>query len=86
MAVAQASSKVIGLGAGGHAKVLIEILQAVGMEITGLLDVDPRLWKSRQMGIIVLGSDELLPKLFEDGAMHTHRPKFRRGCRCCRRF
>jgi len=68
MAFAQASSKVIGLGAGGHAKVLIEILQAMGtVEITGLLDVDPKLWKSKQLGIVVLGSDELLPKLFEDG-------------------
>ena len=47
---------------------LIEILQAMGThEITGLLDVDPKLWKSQQLGIIVLGSDELLPKLFEDG-------------------
>jgi sugar O-acyltransferase (sialic acid O-acetyltransferase NeuD family) len=68
MAVAHAPSKVIGLGAGGHAKVLIEILQAVGIvEITGLLDVDPRLWKTKQLGIVVLGSDELLPKLFADG-------------------
>jgi hypothetical protein len=48
--------------------VLIEILQAVGtVEITGFLDVDPRLWKTRQLGIIVLGSEELLPKFFEDG-------------------
>jgi UDP-perosamine 4-acetyltransferase len=37
------------------------------VEITGLLDVDPKLWKSKQLGIVVLGSDELLPKLFEDG-------------------
>jgi hypothetical protein len=56
MAVAQAFSRVIGLGAGGHAKVLIEILQAVGIvKITGLLDVDPKLWKSRYLGIIVPG-------------------------------
>ena len=69
MAVTQASSKVIGLGAGGHAKVLIEILQAMGtVEITGgLLDVDPMLWKTRQLGISVPESDELLPKLFDDG-------------------
>jgi sugar O-acyltransferase (sialic acid O-acetyltransferase NeuD family) len=46
--------------------VLIEILQAMGtLEITGLLDVDPKLWKSQQLGIIVLGSDELLPELFD---------------------
>ena len=44
-------------GAGGHARVLIEILQAMGaVEITGLLDVDPKLWKTRQLGIIVVGS------------------------------
>jgi UDP-perosamine 4-acetyltransferase len=68
MALAQASSKVIGLGAGGHAKVLIEILLAMGtVEIAGLLDIDPRLWKSKQLGIPVLGSDELLPRLFENG-------------------
>jgi hypothetical protein len=68
MAVAQASSKVIGVGVGGHAKVLIEILQAMGtVELAGLLDVDPKLWKSKQLGIVVLGSDELLPRPFEDG-------------------
>jgi sugar O-acyltransferase (sialic acid O-acetyltransferase NeuD family) len=72
MAVAQASSRVIGLGAGGHAKVLIEILQAMGaMEITGLLDVDPKLWKTKLLGIVVLGSDELLPKLFVHGIRHV---------------
>jgi len=68
MALAKASSKVIGLGAGGHARVLIEILIALGtVEIVGLLDVNPRLWKTEPLGIPVLGSDELLPKLFEDG-------------------
>jgi sugar O-acyltransferase (sialic acid O-acetyltransferase NeuD family) len=68
MALAQASTKVIGLGAGGHARVLIEILTAMGaIEIVGLLEVDSRLWKTKQLGIPVLGSDELLPKLFEDG-------------------
>lgn len=68
MAVAQASSKVIGVGVGDHAKVLIEILQAMGtVEIAGLLDVDPKLWKSKQLGIVVLGYDELLLKLFVDG-------------------
>jgi UDP-perosamine 4-acetyltransferase len=68
MALTQASSKVIGLGAGGHTKVLIEILLGTGaVEIIGLLDINPRLWKSKQLGIPVLGSDDLLPKLFEDG-------------------
>ena len=47
---------------------LVEILQAMGtVDITGLLNVDPKLWKSKQLGIVVLGSDVLVPKLFEDG-------------------
>jgi PglD N-terminal domain len=51
MPVARASSRVIGLGAGGHAKVLIEIFQGVGtVEISGLLDVDPKLWENQATG------------------------------------
>ncbi len=47
---------------------LIEISQAVDTaEMTGLLEVDPKLWKTRQLGMIVLQSDELLRKLIDDG-------------------
>jgi sugar O-acyltransferase (sialic acid O-acetyltransferase NeuD family) len=68
MASGRLSSKIVGLGAGGHAKVVIEILLTKGdFEIAGLLDVNPRLWGSEQMGIPVLGSDDLLPSLFESG-------------------
>lgn len=68
MGLAQSPTKIVGLGAGGHAKVIIEILLAqANLEISVLLDVDPRLWGSKQMGIPVIGSDDLLPGLFESG-------------------
>ena len=38
--------RVVGLGAGGHSKVVIEILQRMGgYELVGLLDPKKELWK-----------------------------------------
>lgn len=60
--------KVIGLGAGGHAKVIIEILtKSGGFEIIGLLDNKKELWNSRILDLPVLGGDELLLKLYNEG-------------------
>jgi sugar O-acyltransferase (sialic acid O-acetyltransferase NeuD family) len=68
MAMGTLSSKVVGLGAGGHAKVLIEILLSRGdLEIVCLLDINPKLWGTKCMGIPILGSDDSLPGLFDDG-------------------
>ena len=55
---------IIGLGAGGHAKVLIDILRLrAEYRIIGLLDTDERRWGTTLLGIPILGSDELLPSL-----------------------
>lgn len=55
---------VIGLGSGGHAKVVIEIIHAMGgCRITGLLDPKKKLWGSEILGIPVLGGDNLLSDL-----------------------
>ena len=60
--------RVIGLGAGGHAKVVIEILRlAGGYELVGLLDPDRRLWTTKVEGLPVLGDDELLRGLLSEG-------------------
>jgi UDP-perosamine 4-acetyltransferase len=56
---------VVVLGAGGHAKVVIEILRACGHEVTGILDADPA--PRTVVGAPVIGGDELLPKLRSDG-------------------
>lgn len=56
------------LGGGGHARVLIECLQARSkVRIEGILDTDPTLRGQRMMGVPVLGGDDLLPKLVQQG-------------------
>jgi sugar O-acyltransferase (sialic acid O-acetyltransferase NeuD family) len=59
--------RVVGLGAGGHARVVIEILLAAGgTEVVGLLDpVSP---SPDVRGVPVLGGDDLLTELDVDGA------------------
>jgi len=60
--------KVIGLGAGGHARVVIEILRCDGMyELAGLLDANTTLHGSSVLGVPVLGDDGLVPALKRDG-------------------
>lgn len=60
--------KVVGLGAGGHAKVLIEILRLNdGLELIGLLDSNPQLKGKNVMGLPVLGDDTLLAELKANG-------------------
>jgi UDP-perosamine 4-acetyltransferase len=64
--------RAVGIGAGGHAKVLLESLQARGdFEVVGLLDADPKLKGTTVLGVQVLGGDELLAKLHADGVSHA---------------
>lgn len=64
--------KVIGLGAGGHAKMLIEIIQAVnGYEIVGLVDPNPALLHTQISGINIIGDDTMLPKLYNQGIKYA---------------
>jgi UDP-perosamine 4-acetyltransferase len=60
---------VVIIGAGGHAKVVIDLLNSSGVPIFGLTDVDgsPR----RILGAPVLGNDEILPSLFTQGVRHA---------------
>ncbi len=52
---------VIGIGAGGHAKVIIDILRAAGEHIVvGLLDADAAKHGSTVLGAPILGGDEKL--------------------------
>jgi len=62
------SKSVIGLGAGGHAKVVIEALRlSGGHEIVGLLDPKPELWNTDVLGVPVLGGDDLLAAMKAQG-------------------
>ena len=63
--------KVIGLGSGGHAKVVIEILRChEAYELVGLLDPKKELWGKHVLGVPVLGDDSLLSTLPDDGVGH----------------
>jgi sugar O-acyltransferase (sialic acid O-acetyltransferase NeuD family) len=56
------------LGAGGHARVLLDILLgAGGVRVDGLLDPDRRLWGTTSFGVPILGGDELIPELASRG-------------------
>lgn len=64
--------RIVGLGAGGHARVVLEILQAIpGHEVVGLLDADRSLWGGDVLGVPVLGGDEGLEGLRADGVSHA---------------
>jgi sugar O-acyltransferase (sialic acid O-acetyltransferase NeuD family) len=63
--------KIAGIGAGGHARVIIDILQCAGEhEIVGIIDRNPDLKGSKVEDVPVIGSDELLPELLGNGIRH----------------
>ena len=63
--------KVIGFGAGGHARVIIDILTTIGgFDIVGLLDAERSLWNTEVLGVTVLGDDSLREELHQRG-IHT---------------
>jgi UDP-perosamine 4-acetyltransferase len=65
-------TRVVGLGAGGHAKVVLDILaRDGGWDVVGLLDPDPTLHGTEILGAAVLGGDELLPELVTQGVTHA---------------
>ncbi|GGJ24902.1 acetyltransferase [Deinococcus roseus] len=54
------TSGVLVVGAGGHAKVVIDTLQAMGQTVTGVLDDRSHLWGGTVLGVPVLGGSDLL--------------------------
>lgn len=63
---------VVGLGAGGHSRVVIEILQqSGGFDIVGLLDARIDLQDTELLGIKILGDDSLLSDLLASGVTHS---------------
>jgi len=63
-----ADRRAVGLGAGGHAKVVIELIQvAGGYDCVGLLDPRPELRGTAVLGVPVLGDDSHLPQLRREG-------------------
>lgn len=60
--------RIVGIGAGGHAAVLIELLRALGnYEIVEVTDANPALWGQEVLGVPIRGGDDRLPALREAG-------------------
>jgi len=66
--MSSAVRQVVGLGAGGHAAILIELLRVVGnYEVVELTDPNPALWGQRILDVPIRGGDERLGVLRETG-------------------
>ena len=64
--------QIIGLGAGGHSKVVIELARATAKyEIVGLLDPRPELQGIRVADVPVCGDDDLLKDFRQQGIGHA---------------
>jgi UDP-perosamine 4-acetyltransferase len=62
------ASRIVGLGAGGHAKILIELLASEGRyALVGLTEFDRTRWGGTLMGYPILGGDGELPRLRSEG-------------------
>lgn len=62
------SRTVVGLGAGGHAKVVIDILSLYDdLEVIGLTNADPATIGHLVLGVPILGGDDILPRLLSQG-------------------
>jgi UDP-perosamine 4-acetyltransferase len=59
------------IGGGGHAAVLIDILQMSGLGVPhAILDSDPSKWGDNLFDVPILGDDNLLPELLDQGVSH----------------
>lgn len=59
---------IVGVGAGGHAKILVELLTTMGgYDLVGFTDSDQARWGTTLMGVPILGGDAELPGLLAKG-------------------
>jgi UDP-perosamine 4-acetyltransferase len=63
--------KIVGIGAGGHARVMIDALRARGVEVGALTDPDEDLLNTRLEGVPVVGGDSEWATLKRDGFTHA---------------
>lgn len=68
--------RAIGIGAGGHSRMLLESLRGrqdveQDVEVVGLVDADPAMKGQSILGVPVLGGDEMLAELARSGVSHA---------------
>jgi UDP-perosamine 4-acetyltransferase len=62
------ATRVVGIGAGGHAKVILDILSFYDeVRVVGLTDADPASRGHSLLGVPILGDDTALPGLLANG-------------------
>ena len=54
------TGRVLLLGAGGHAKVLLDLLRATGVTIVAVVDSNPARWRQKILDIEVAGGDDVV--------------------------
>ncbi len=64
--------RVVGIGAGGHAKVVIDILRHYSdIEMVGLTDANPEMRGRDLLGCPIIGGDDAWPELLAGGVHHA---------------
>lgn len=69
-----APRRLVGIGAGGHARVLIDIARQQGDQVVALLDANPALWGGEVAGVPVLGDEPLIPALLGRAPLPAGQP------------
>jgi sugar O-acyltransferase (sialic acid O-acetyltransferase NeuD family) len=60
--------RIVGLGAGGHAKAVLDILAFYSeFQVVGLTNADPATVGDCILGVPIIGTDDILPRLREEG-------------------
>jgi sugar O-acyltransferase (sialic acid O-acetyltransferase NeuD family) len=66
------TKQIVGVGAGRHSRVVIDILRLAGdFEVVGLVDANQKLWGTHVDGVRVLGDDDMLSDLHREGVIHA---------------
>ena len=64
--------KIVGVGAGGHCRVLLDLCRHLGgYDVIALTDHDESMWGQIWDGVEIVGSDEKLSGLFSDGVTNA---------------
>ncbi|MDR3400912.1 MAG: acetyltransferase [Chthoniobacter sp.] len=65
-------TRIVGIGAGGHAEVILDILQQSSeLQVVALVDANPKLHGSKVAGVPVIGGDDQFATLRAEGVTHA---------------
>jgi UDP-perosamine 4-acetyltransferase len=66
------AARIVGIGAGGHARSVLDAVQAMGgWDVVALVDADRAQWGHTVLGVEVVGDDTRLSDLLNSGVRHA---------------